>query len=91
MPDTLMTVSKRSAPVLKSSFPDAHLPYLFSKISELQMTSFVLLVETVYQELRAHKVTKVAIEAKIREVGEKCREKKVWVVKPALRICGSGC
>jgi len=91
IPDTLVTANKKSAPVLKSSFPDVHLPYLFNKISELQMTSFVLLVETIYQDLRPRKVTKAAIEAKIREVGEKCREKKVWIVKPALRVCGSGC
>lgn len=50
------------------------------------MASFVLLVETIYQELKAHKVKKIAIEAKIREVGEKCKEKKVWVVKPALEV-----
>lgn len=50
------------------------------------MASFVLLVETIYQELKTQKVKKVAIEAKIREVGEKCKEKKVWVVKPAFKV-----
>lgn len=81
-----MTVIKKPAASLKNPFPDAHLPYLLGKISELQMASFVLLVETIYQELKVHKVKKVAIEAKIREVGEKCKEKKVWVVKPALSV-----
>jgi chromatin assembly factor 1 subunit A len=32
-------------------------------------------------------VKKIAIESKIREVGEKCKDKRVWVVKPALMVC----
>jgi chromatin assembly factor 1 subunit A len=44
-------------------------------------------VEAIYQDLREHKVTKVAIEAKIKEIGEKCKEKKIWVVKPDLMVC----
>lgn len=38
-------------------------------------------MEMVYQELKAHKVKKNAIEAKVREIGEKHKEKKVWVLK----------
>lgn len=79
-------VVKKAAAPLKNPFPDTHLPFLLNKISELRMASFVLLVEAVYQELKVHKVKKIAIEAKIREVGEKCKEKKVWVVKPTLRL-----
>jgi hypothetical protein len=80
------SVTKKPTAPLKNPFPDAHLPFLVGKISELQVASFVVLVETIYQELKAHKVKKVAIEAKIREVGEKCKEKKVWIVKPAFKV-----
>ncbi|KAJ3562966.1 hypothetical protein NP233_g9247 [Leucocoprinus birnbaumii] len=88
-PNAPITVIKKPAANLKNPFPDAHLPYLLNKISELQMASFVLLVETIYQELKTHKVKKVAIEAKIREVGEKCKDKKVWIVKPGLKASKS--
>ncbi|KXN82550.1 hypothetical protein AN958_02401 [Leucoagaricus sp. SymC.cos] len=84
-----INVIKKPVAPLKNPFPDAHLPYLLSKISELQMASLVLLVETIYQELKAHKVKKVAIEAKIREVGEKCKEKKIWIVRPTLKVCSA--
>lgn len=79
------TVKKPAAP-LKTPFPDIHLPFLLNKISESRMASFMLLVEAVYQDLKVHKVKKIAIEAKIREVGEKCKEKKVWIVKPTVRL-----
>lgn len=36
--------------------------------------------------MKVHKVKKNAIEAKVREVGEKCKEKKVWIVKPAVPV-----
>ena len=44
------------------------------------------MVEAIYHDLRGHKVTKISIEAKVREVGEKCKEKKVWVVKPSILV-----
>ena len=47
------------------------------------------IVETVHRELQAHKVKKNAIEAKVREVGEKCKEKKVWIVKADVRVSGT--
>ncbi|KAF9009375.1 chromatin assembly factor 1 subunit A-domain-containing protein [Cyathus striatus] len=67
-------------------FPDAHLPFLVKRIAELQASSFMLLVEALYQELKSHKVKKKAIEAKVREIGERCKEKKVWIVKPTTHV-----
>jgi len=60
--------------------------FLLHKITQLQASSLNALVESIYLELREHKVKKVAIEAKVKEVGEKCKEKKVWVIKPALLV-----
>ena len=68
----------------KSLFPECHLGFLLNKITQLQAPSITALVESVYLDLREHKVKKTAIEAKLREVGEKCKDKRVWVVKPAL-------
>lgn len=31
---------------------------------------------------------KIAIESKIREVSEKCKDRRVWVVKSTLMVCG---
>lgn len=77
-----------NAPAAKSKhpFPDAHLPVLLSKIDTLATGSFMLIVESVWQDLKPFKVTKGAIDAKIREVGEKCKEKKIWIVKPEVRV-----
>lgn len=50
----------------------------------------MLLVESVYEALKPHKVTKAAIEAKIREIGEKDKVKKKWVVKPAFLTISVG-
>jgi chromatin assembly factor 1 subunit A len=68
-------------------FPEAHLPVLVSKIAALETSSITFLVESIYQDLRAHKVKKNAIEAKVKEVGEKCKEKKVWIVKGGVTVC----
>ncbi|KAF5391448.1 hypothetical protein D9757_002078 [Collybiopsis confluens] len=65
----------------KTAFPDEHLPILLSKINITQAANLTVLVEAVSQELRQHKVKKNAIEAKIREVGERCKVRKFWVVK----------
>ncbi|KIM80821.1 hypothetical protein PILCRDRAFT_822100 [Piloderma croceum F 1598] len=75
-----------SAPAPKTTFPDAHLPALVSKIAALETSNITFLVESIYQELRPHKVKKNAIEAKIKEVGEKCKEKKVWIIKPSVTV-----
>ncbi len=71
----------------KSFFPDAHVTVLLNKINQLQASSITALVEAVYQELREHKIKKIAIETKIKEVGEKRKDTKIWVVKPALLVC----
>ncbi|KAG2157432.1 hypothetical protein DEU56DRAFT_764608 [Suillus clintonianus] len=64
----------------KTTFPDAHVPLLLSKITALATANLTFIVESIHQELRADKVKKNAIEAKVREVAEKSREKKIWVV-----------
>ncbi|KAL1947649.1 hypothetical protein VTO73DRAFT_13373 [Trametes versicolor] len=76
---------KRGAPAPKNPFPDAHLPHLLTRIEELATSSLHCIVETVHHELQAHKVKKNAIEAKVREVGEKSKERKVWVVRPDVK------
>lgn len=85
-PATGGAISKKATATLKSPFPDAHILVLINKIDQLHSSSLMALVEAVYQDLREHKVTKIAIEAKIREIGEKCRDKKVWVVKPDVMV-----
>ncbi|THH33913.1 hypothetical protein EUX98_g344 [Antrodiella citrinella] len=76
--------AKRSPVVVapKTPFPDAHLPILVAKIQSMQTGNIAGIVETVYQDLRIHKVKKNAIEAKLKEIGEKSKETKLWVVKP---------
>jgi len=84
---SLVPPVRKKAPVTtKALFPECHLGFLLDKITQLQASSINSLVESIYLELREHKVKKTAIEAKLREVGEKCKEKKVWVVKPALLV-----
>ncbi|KAF8968365.1 hypothetical protein BDZ97DRAFT_431832 [Flammula alnicola] len=78
------TVPKKAPTAPKSFFPDAYIDLLLTKITQLQAPSITSLVESIYLDLREHKVKKVAIEAKVREVGEKCKVKKVWIVKPTL-------
>ena len=77
---------KRAGPAPKNAFPDVHLPFLMSRIDGLATTSLQCIIETVHRELQAHKVKKNAIEAKVREIAEKCKEKKVWVVKAEVRV-----
>ncbi|KAG6335146.1 hypothetical protein ID866_3930 [Astraeus odoratus] len=71
----------------KAPFPEAHLGTLLAKIVELATPSLTYLVESIYQDLRIHKVKKNAIETKVREVSEKS---KVWVVKEAVRVSSDG-
>lgn len=80
--------AKRSVQVPKTSFPEASMPVLLSKIKELNTGSLAVIVEGVYKELNAV-IKKNAIEAKIREIGEKSKDggnAKVWVVKPEVRV-----
>ncbi|KAI0080560.1 hypothetical protein K474DRAFT_1657705 [Panus rudis PR-1116 ss-1] len=74
---------KRPPPAPKTTFPSEHLPVLVSKITSMETGNITAIVEVVFQELRAHKVKKNAIEAKVREIGEK--NKKVWIVKPEVK------
>lgn len=76
---------KRPIMAPKTIFPDIHLPVLFRRIDALATSNLAFIVETLHQELREHKVKKNSIEAKIREVAEKCKERKVWVVKPEAK------
>lgn len=75
---------KRQMPTPKTPFPPEHLPLLVSKITSMETGNITAIVEVVYQELRSHKVKKNAIEAKVREIGEK--NKKVWVVKADVKV-----
>jgi chromatin assembly factor 1 subunit A len=70
----------------KTAFPDALLPMLISKIDSLATGSFNAIVDSLYLDLRTHKVKKNAIEAKVREVCEKHKEKRVWTVKDDIRV-----
>ena len=81
---TIPPIPRKLPVATKAVFPECHLGVLLNKITQLQASSINALVESVYLDLREHKVKKTAIESKLREVGEKCKEKKVWVVKPAL-------
>ncbi|TFK64073.1 hypothetical protein BDN72DRAFT_286329 [Pluteus cervinus] len=78
------TSTKKPTLLPKTPFPDAHLQFLLSRITDLQSPTITFLVDAIYHELRAHKVKKNAIEAKVREVGERCKEKKFWVIKPEM-------
>lgn len=75
---------KRQPPAPKTPFPPEHLPLLVSKITSMETGNITAIVEVVYQELRNQKVKKNAIEAKVREIGEK--NKKVWVVKADVKV-----
>lgn len=70
-------------PKPKTVFPDQHIPLLLAKITELETGNLTFIVETIYKELGEFHVKKNAIEAKVKEVGEKSKGgKRVWVVKP---------
>ena len=79
------TTPKRPPPPPRTAFPEAYLPLLYGKIDTLATSSLAFIVETLHQELKEHKIKKNSIEAKIREVAEKCKEKKVWVIKPDIK------
>ena len=72
-------VVKKPPPGPKHPFPESHVPTLVAKINELATGSIVLIVETLYQELKDHKVKKNSIEAKVKELAVK--KGRVWVAK----------
>ncbi|KAK2460579.1 hypothetical protein APHAL10511_007049 [Amanita phalloides] len=80
-----IAIPKRLTVAPKNAFPDTYLPFLLTKITTLQAGSITFLVEAIYQELRGNKVKKNAIEAKVREVAEKCKESRIWVIKSAFK------
>ncbi|EIM90432.1 uncharacterized protein STEHIDRAFT_119429 [Stereum hirsutum FP-91666 SS1] len=79
-----LTPKKPPAPP-KHPFPDAHLSLLLSKIDSLATGSLPALVDSVYQELKVHKVKKNAIEVKVKEVAQK-DGRKVWIVRPEFAV-----
>ncbi|KIP01717.1 hypothetical protein PHLGIDRAFT_80200, partial [Phlebiopsis gigantea 11061_1 CR5-6] len=87
--DVSAAPAKRALPAPKTSFPDASMPALLAKIQELNTGSLPVIVDGVYKELSAA-VKKNAIEAKVREIGEKKKKEgagaKVWVVRPEIRV-----
>jgi chromatin assembly factor 1 subunit A len=85
------SVPKQTTAAPKTPFPDIHLPILLDKVTSLQAASINFLVEAIHRELREHKIKKNAIEAKVREVGEKCKQRKFWVIKPAAQVCSTKC
>ncbi|KAG2755908.1 hypothetical protein P692DRAFT_20766720 [Suillus brevipes Sb2] len=80
--------NKRATPAStpKTTFPDAHVPLLINTITTLATANLTFIVESVHQELRAHKVKKNAIEAKVREVAEKSKEKKIWMINEGQQL-----
>ncbi|KDQ33573.1 hypothetical protein PLEOSDRAFT_1073788 [Pleurotus ostreatus PC15] len=84
VPTVKRTASAAHKP--KTPFPDVHLPFLLSKIDSLHAPTVTYLVEEIFKELRSQNVRKNSIEVKVREVAERCREKKYWVVKPGIMV-----
>ncbi|PPQ77583.1 hypothetical protein CVT25_011375 [Psilocybe cyanescens] len=84
LPTTVSQVPKKAPAASKSTFPEIYMPVLVAKFAQIQASSISALVESIHLELREHKVKKSAIEAKVREMGEKCKEKKVWILKPTI-------
>ncbi|KAF8136408.1 chromatin assembly factor 1 subunit A-domain-containing protein [Boletus edulis] len=80
------TFKRTTSSVPKTVFPEAHLGTLLAKITTLATPSLNFLVESIYQDLRDYKIKKNAVEAKVREVSEKSKDKKVWVVKQAVQV-----
>jgi chromatin assembly factor 1 subunit A len=80
-------IVKKSPLGPKNPFPEAHIPTLLAKIDELGTGSIVLIVESLYQELKDHKVKKNSIEAKVRELAVK--KGRVWVTKQDMYLDGS--
>jgi chromatin assembly factor 1 subunit A len=77
---------RRTVSAPKTTFPDTYLPQLLAKITSLETGNFTFLVESIYQEFRGFGVKKNAVEAKVKEVSEKSKERKVWIVKPDATV-----
>ncbi|KAI0797807.1 hypothetical protein C8Q75DRAFT_739751 [Abortiporus biennis] len=84
------SMHKPPPPKPKTTFPDIHLPLLISKMASMNTGSITGIVETVFHELKDMGVRKNAIEAKVREIGVKSKEKKVWVVKEEFADLSNG-
>ena len=88
VPSAFTSARKSAVPLPKTVFPEQHIPLLLSRITSLETGNLTFIVETVYKELREFKVKKNAIEAKVRELGEKSKEgRKVWVIRPEAKVC----
>ncbi|KAJ7098084.1 chromatin assembly factor 1 subunit A-domain-containing protein [Mycena belliarum] len=85
-PHPTSTSVKRAVIAPRTVFPEIHLAQLLAKITSAQTSSLPILIDAIYQDLRDHKVKKNSIEAKVREVAEKCKIRKVWIVKEDLRL-----
>ena len=70
-----------AVPSPKTTFPDAHVPLLLQKIAASNTNSFVVLLDSIFQDMKPLGIKKNALEVKLREVAEKDRAKKGWVVK----------
>ncbi|CCM02854.1 uncharacterized protein FIBRA_04966 [Fibroporia radiculosa] len=84
-PSTTTPSQKRSLLIPKTTFPEAHIPLLLQRMASLATNNLTFIVESVHQDLREQRVKKNAIEAKVREIGEKCKMQKIWVVKPDVK------
>jgi chromatin assembly factor 1 subunit A len=70
-----------AAPPPKTTFPDTHVPLLLQRIAASDTNSFVVLLDSVFQDIKSLGIKKNALEVKLREVAEKDKTKKAWVVK----------
>ena len=80
-----------SAPPPKTSFPDEHVPLLLQKIGASTTNSFVVLLDSLFQDLKSLGIKKNALEVKLREVSEKDKSKKAWVVKEQAWVTNERC
>jgi len=80
-------VVKKPPPTQKHPFPETHVHILVARINELATGSIVLIVETLYQELKGHKVKKNSIEAKVKELAVK--KGRIWVAKQDAHLDSS--
>lgn len=78
-----------SAPSPKTSFPDEHVPLLLQKVNASTTSSFVVLLDSIFQDLKLFGIKKNALEVKLREVSEKDKAKKAWVVKDQAWVIDS--
>ncbi|KAF8520215.1 hypothetical protein BU17DRAFT_89212 [Hysterangium stoloniferum] len=65
----------------KTCFPEMHVPLLLNKVAACNTSSFIVLLDTMFQDLKSFGIKKNALEAKLREVVEKDKSKKIWVVR----------